>query len=399
MTDLQTRLLIATSTFPESPHGVQPRFVLDLALGLRAHFAEVHALAPDYPAAEPETVMEGVRVHRATYWRPRSWQRLCYGQGILDNVRRCPPLLVQSLPYIAVMRRRMAEIVREHDCRIVNTHWFIPQGLAGALARKDADFRHVVHVHGAGIHVLRRLPGPLGRGVARFVASRTDRFVCDSAHVRAQLDGLLGRETAAAVSPAGVRADLLHRKRPARKPGISEILFVGRLVEKKGVDYLLRALPAVRAAIPGARLRVAGGGRLLPRLKALASNLSLSANEVTFLGPLPHEHVLALLDQADLVVVPSVADSHGETDGMPTVVLEAMATTGRVVGSREDGIPEIVVDGENGWLCPPGDSDALARRITEALRDTSPTIPEAARLTVEKYTWERVCARYAEFLK
>ncbi len=151
------------------------------------------------------------------------------------------------------------------------------------------------------------------------------------------------------------------------------ILFVGRLAPQKGVDVLLRALTE-RAAEPGWRLDVIGDGPERRRLQALAQNLGL-AGRVRWHGNQPFETVSEAYAAADVVAAPSIIGPGGRTEGIPNVLMEALARRRPVVASRVSGIPELVVHGHSGLLVPPGDSAALA----EALRQTAQAPAEAAR--------------------
>jgi glycosyltransferase involved in cell wall biosynthesis len=138
------------------------------------------------------------------------------------------------------------------------------------------------------------------------------------------------------------------------------LLFVGRLRIRKGVEVLLAALATLRQRFPGVRLLVAGDGEHREALEAKAGALGLGT-AVAFLGRADAARVRGLLNGARALVVPSTYE------GMPLVVLEAMAAGLPVVGSRVSGIPEVVVDGETGWLVPPEDPAALAAALAAAL--------------------------------
>ncbi len=144
------------------------------------------------------------------------------------------------------------------------------------------------------------------------------------------------------------------------------ILSVGRLVEKKGMEYLLEAFALVAAKLPEVRLEIAGDGPLRPSLERSASESGLSAR-VTFHGSLPHGEVASLMQNASIVCQPSVTASDGDSEGLPTVVLEAAATAKPLVGTHHSGIPEIVADGKTGFLVAERDAGALADRLLSLL--------------------------------
>jgi glycosyltransferase involved in cell wall biosynthesis len=138
------------------------------------------------------------------------------------------------------------------------------------------------------------------------------------------------------------------------------LLFVGRLRIRKGVEVLLEALKDLRVLHPAVRLRIAGDGEHRERLERSKSGLDLG-EAVVFLGSCDAGRVRRLLAGAAALVVPSIYE------GMPLVVLEAMAAGVPVVASAVSGIPEVVVDGETGWLVPPENPKALAAALDEVL--------------------------------
>jgi glycosyltransferase involved in cell wall biosynthesis len=145
-------------------------------------------------------------------------------------------------------------------------------------------------------------------------------------------------------------------------PAPGYLLFVGRLRLRKGVEVLLAALARLCALHPEARLLIAGDGEHRRALERTAARLEVE-EAVTFLGRCDAARVRALLAGAGALAVPSIYE------GMPLVVLEAMAAGVPVVASRVSGIPEIVVDGETGWLVPPEDPAALATALGAALAE------------------------------
>ncbi len=140
------------------------------------------------------------------------------------------------------------------------------------------------------------------------------------------------------------------------------LLFVGRLRIRKGVEVALEALARLRAEGRPIRLLLAGEGEHRSALEQRMVALGLE-REVRFLGRASAGQVRALLGHAAALVVPSIYE------GMPLVVLEAMAAGVPVITSRVSGMPEVVVDGQTGWLVPPEDPVALASSIAHAWGD------------------------------
>lgn len=152
------------------------------------------------------------------------------------------------------------------------------------------------------------------------------------------------------------------------------ILFVGRLAPQKGLDVLLQALTDA-AAGPEWRLDIIGDGPERRRLQALARRLGIDGR-VRWRGSLRFEHVAQAYAAANVVAAPSIIGPGGRTEGIPNVLMEALARRRPVVASDVSGIPELVVDGHSGLLVPPGDAAALAR----VLRRIADAPEEAARM-------------------
>lgn len=151
-----------------------------------------------------------------------------------------------------------------------------------------------------------------------------------------------------------------------REPGM--ILSVGRLVEKKGFEDLIRACAWLREGQVEFRCEIIGTGERREALKALIAELDLEQH-VTLVGPRSQDEVLRAYRRATVFALPCIVASDGNRDGLPTVLLEAMAVGLPVISTRLVGVPEIVEHGVDGLLVEPGDSAALAASLTRVLRD------------------------------
>jgi glycosyltransferase involved in cell wall biosynthesis len=142
------------------------------------------------------------------------------------------------------------------------------------------------------------------------------------------------------------------------------VLFVGRLAEKKGCEYALRAVKLAQRSRPATKLVVIGDGELRERLQRLNSDLSVGAQ---FLGEQTSDTVRAWLRRASIFCAPSVTARSGDTEGLPTVLCEAQASGTPVVSTFHGGIPEIVRHKETGLLSPERNPESLANDILQLL--------------------------------
>jgi glycosyltransferase involved in cell wall biosynthesis len=218
----------------------------------------------------------------------------------------------------------------------------------------------VVTLHGADITV---------RGAAeryRALAEQAAAFICVSGFIRDRaLEAGLPAEKLR-VHYIGIDRKLFVPAPEGVEP--TGVLFVGRLVEKKGCEYLIRAMAEVQRAHPDASLTVVGDGPLRPALEQEAARLGV---DVQFLGILPPDAVKLELRRASVFCVPSVEATNGDCEGLGMVFIEAAAMGVPVVSTRHGGIPEAVSDGNTGLLVPEKDVLSLAAALERTLRDVS----------------------------
>lgn len=195
---------------------------------------------------------------------------------------------------------------------------------------------------------------------------RTQVFVCISEFIRRKAIEAGFPEDRLWVHPIGIDVDFFHPgSQRAQEP---LVLFVGRLVEKKGVAYLVRSMKRVQEQLPEARLVVLGDGPLRACLEAEARS---TLRQCEFLGAQPADAVRQWMRKAAVIAAPSVIAANGDAEGLCMVVCEAQSMEIPVVSFQGPGISESVADGETGFLVPQRDEGALADAILTLLHDES----------------------------
>jgi glycosyltransferase involved in cell wall biosynthesis len=188
----------------------------------------------------------------------------------------------------------------------------------------------------------------------------------------------------------GVDTNKFRPDNVAKDAGHPRVLFVGRLVEKKGVSTLIRAFAKMSAINPRAELVIAGEGPLRNTLEALASELNVPAR---FIGAVSSEEVKRHLGRAQIFCLPSITAGNGDAEGLPITILEAQASGVPVITSARGGVGEAVVDGVTGYSFPEGDVDMLCQLTASLLDDpvhlASMSLNARAR-AVEKFSIEKL---------
>ncbi|MDF1488560.1 glycosyltransferase [Tessaracoccus caeni] len=193
----------------------------------------------------------------------------------------------------------------------------------------------------------------------------------------------------------GLNLDRFPLRRPPQRDAVARLLGVGRLVEKKGFDLLIQAAGALTERGVPCQVDIVGDGPLRGALEAAIRERGLE-DVVTLLGPRTQSEVRRLFQEVDLFVAPFVVGSDGNADGLPTVLLEAMASGVPCVAADVTAVGEVVRDRETGWLVPSGDLPALVDAIADALHpetDIASVVSSARALVVREYDSVRQAAR------
>jgi glycosyltransferase involved in cell wall biosynthesis len=254
---------------------------------------------------------------------------------------------------------RLTDLLTRLRPDLVHAH-FGGDGWLVSRAAADAGVPLVVTVHGHDVTRQPDTPGAKGARYRRNLRTVFDRaavVVAVSAHIRDRAVALGADPDRVVVHHTGIPLAA-----PLARPKKWDVVFVGRFVEKKGVDDLIDALAALPAPRP--RALFIGTGPLEAAMRARAAGLGLDA---TFLGEQDPGQVMTHLAESRLLAAPAKTAADGDTEGLPTTILEAAAQGIPAVSTRHSGIPEAVIHGETGLLGAEGDSTATAHHIQKLL--------------------------------
>lgn len=389
-------LLVLASTYPRWQGDPEPGFVHELAKRCTGEF-DVIALVPNAPGALARERLDGVEVVRYRY-APRWLETLVNDGGIVTNLRRRPWKLLMVPGFVLAQFFYAQRLVRARQVDVIHAHWLLPQGLiAAVLQRKGQRVPYLVTSHGADLYALRA--GWMER-LKRMVVQRASLTTVVSRPMCMELERIGADAAKIAVRSMGV--DLTARFRPDTVPRKScEILFVGRLVEKKGVSILLRAMPAVLAAVPQATLVIAGFGPQEAMLKEQVRRLGLEQC-VHFLGPVTQADLPNLYRGAAVLAAPFVRAASGDQEGLGLVTAEAIGCGCPVVTSDLPATLDVMSDRPGFLRVKAGDVPALATAIvaviTQSERHRQGAL-DCRQQLLEVLDWSAVSADYVRMLK
>ena len=393
-------VVMVTTSYPRFPGDSVGTFMEPIAKHVAARGHEVHVIAPWHPRITRGKVEDGVFFHFFRYAPVAALNVFGYAAGLRADVTlRGTAWVAAPLAMTAGWFKAM-RVAQQKHATVMHGHWVVPGGVIAAAARPALPL--VVSLHGSDVFVAERTA--VARRAAKLVFRRAGFVTACSQDLAGRAVALGAAADRLEVVPYGVD---VSRFRPASGANDSAItregipqgapLFfaAGRLVRKKGFEYLIDALPLVESGSP-AHLAIAGDGDLAQELRQRAVAAGV-ADRVHFLGDLPQDAVGAWFAAADVAVVPSVRDDGGNVDGLPNTVLEALACGAALVSTPAGGIASVIDDGRTGVIVPERDSRALATVLTELLREPErrAALGRAGRTLVEaRYGWDTAAARF-----
>ena len=254
--------------------------------------------------------------------------------------------------FSSLFKRKKFDIIHAH---------FGPNGkLVADMASVGIHVKFLTTFHGYDINMY---PKMYGSDIYNTLFQTGELFTANTAFTKQQMTKLDCDERKIEILPVGLdtgKFEFHPRSAPDDKPII--ILTIGRLVEKKGYEYSIKAFAKVAVKHRNIVYKIVGGGPLENELKSLVSELKLQ-KQVQFLGPLTQDEILKLYKQAHLFVLASVTADNGDMEGQGLVLQEAQATGLPVISTLHNGIPDGVLDGQSGFLVPEKDVNALAEKL------------------------------------
>jgi phosphatidyl-myo-inositol dimannoside synthase len=393
-------VVMVTTSYPRFPGDSVGTFMEPIAKGVAARGHEVHVVAPWHPRLTRGKVEDGVFFHFFKYAPLTSLNVFGYAAGLQADVRLRRAAWIAAPIAMASGWFKAMRVAQKKRATVMHGHWVVPGGVIAAAARPALPL--VVSLHGSDVFVAEKIR-PARIAAARvfrragFVTACSADLATRAVALGAPLDRLAvvpyGVDTATfAPSPA---ARVRLRRSASLDPAAPVLFAAGRLVRKKGFEYLIDALSRLDPAV---RLVLAGGGDLDGELRARAAAAGV-ANRVRFLGDVSQPDVAAWLAAADVAVVPSVRDASGNVDGLPNTVLEALASGTPVVATAAGGIGSVIEDGRNGVIVPEKDAAALATALAALLADRARAerLGAAARACVAaRFGWAATAAAFED---
>lgn len=387
-------LLVVASTYPRWANDTLPRFVADLSERLNDYF-EVSVLVPHAKGLPKFERMNGCNIYRYQYFF-ENFQALCYEGGMTETLKNNPLCWFQVPFFLLFQVIATVRLISRLRPSAMHAHWIIPQAMIVCVARYLTKHKAKVLVtsHGADLFGFK---GKLFSWLKKVTLENVDSVAVVSDVMKDFIQVELGVEKLVHVQPMGVDFSLFSSAVSYKSN--QKLLFVGRLVEKKGVSVLLHAVALISEKYPDMTLDIYGDGPEKTNLRNLSSKLNIN-DRVFFRGAATHKELVEQYANASAVVVPSIVSKSGDQEGLGLVTIEAMGCGATVIVSDLPAIKD-VVNPDCGYIFKSGDEKCLASSIAQCFFSPKEAEAKARAGQVkvrELFCWNKSVKVYSQLL-
>jgi len=389
------KILVLTSSFPinENSNIGGGVFVYNLCERLSEEY-EIHVLTPRIIDSEKESRFNAISIKRYSFLGSKN---LIGMSGIAATLSKKKPAYIFVPFFLISQLLSLKKYIRENNISIIHAHWLIPQGIVAVFYKRifNKEIKIICTSHGSDLNMNF---GWIGKQILKSILQHTDSLTVVSQNLREKAIAL-GYKKKIEIIPMGIdtkRFNYINENGIKKKYRIKGdlILFVGNLIEVKGVEYLLRAIPEILLSKPNTTLLFVGDGILKERLNAISGELNIK-NNIVFTGSISNNEMPNYFSAADIVVMPSL------NEGLGLVWVEAMACKTLVIASDIDVFKHHIKHYENGFLVPVKNSQAIADMVLEVFNNLNKMdeIRENARkYVVSNFDWEIVTSKFVNIL-
>lgn len=383
------KVLYIVSAFPRYEGDVITPWMVETIKRLKGQGVAVTVFSPSYKGLKSHQVY-GIPVQRFRYFFSK-WENLTHEETAPDRVAKgfLPKLLVFF--YLLCGSFSIIKLCLKEKFDVIHVHWVVPHFWFGFLARLFSQAPIVSTFYGVELRWVKSKVLIL-RPFLKWSIKKSDKVIAISQHTYNEVVDLFNRDVE--IIPYGVSLSekVLTGEKSLAKP--RSILFVGRLVERKGVQYLLEAFGRI-VKDAQVQLVIVGQGPEKEKLQRLAKEKHLNA-KITFAGFVDDESLKSYYQNCSVFVLPAITDEKGDTEGLGVVLIEALSYKKPVIASKVGGITDIVINDKTGLLVTEKNSEELAMALKRILSDTNLAKrlgEEGFNHVKEKFSWEKIIKR------
>lgn len=398
------KVLVTTTTFPSFlENDSTPPFVYELSKRLaKKNDLEIIVSTPYLKNSKKYEERDDLKIYRYKY----GFTALRDG-AILPNIKKNKSLIFQVPFFLLFSFLNIIKLVKKEKIDVIHAHWIIPQGFLAVLYKKifrKKDLKIICTIHGGDIFSLK---GWLMTRIKKWTLNNADEITVVSEEIGEELKRIKIKNKHIQIMPMGVDKNIFssneYDENIKKKYGITGpfLLFVGRLVEKKGVKYAVSAMPAVLKKYPGAKFIIVGNGQLESNLRKQVEKLNLK-NNIIFAGGVSNNKLPKYYSTADIFLGPSIIAKNGDSEGFGLVFAEALLCKCCVISSDLKAISDIVKNERTGIQVDVKNTELFANKIIELIENKSKRkklAKDGYEFVKEKFTWDVSAEKYYNLIK
>ncbi len=386
----KAKVLVITTSYPNriSYGGI---FVQTLSKKLNEYF-DVEVLAPHVEGTNAVDTVEGIKIyrHRVSPWGNLG---LCQGSGIFSNLKR-NPFLYFIVPFLVINQiKSLIKLVKPTNVTIIHAHWLIVSGFSAVLYKLlfNKDIKIVVTIHGSDVYRFNFFPINV---LKKIIINHCDGITTVSGDLERRLRKL-GFKKEIQIIPMGTDTNLFKPLVVEKYDHQTRLLFVGSLIESKGVTELIEAVALLKNKNLNIKLNIVGDGNMLEKLDQQVCKNNLHS-VVNIIGRLGHDELVSIYDNSDIFVLPSLSE------GFPSVISEALSMGLIAITSDLPVFVELSNRGGFVVVTSKKDSKDIADKIERVInidQKEKNEIKNAAReFAVNNLDWNVVANKYRELI-
>lgn len=395
------RICILTHTFPRYKDDSTAAFMHTLCFGFYKSGANITVLTPFTQELKTKDYPYPLQAYKYTW--PNSLHKLGYSRTLHAGTKLKLETYLLA-PFLYVFGSiALFKLIITKKIEIISAHWVLPNGFIAYIVTRFIKIPYVVTLPGSDVFVAKKFR--ILTFAANLAVHNASMVIADSPQYIREMQRMGAKIKKTEIIPYPVDTETIrpntHNIQKLRSEiGILKddlvVLAVGRLVYKKGFEYLIKAFAQVTKRMSNVKLIIVGEGDLRRRWENECKKLSIQ-EKVFFVGNKDRKQLLQFYNLSDVFVMPSIKDKNGNIDDQPVSLLEAMACGKPVVATNFPGISMIVKDGWNGYLVAEKDIRELYKKIIDLLQSTQKRKllgKRSRQVVVQKISAQKIVAKY-----
>ncbi len=374
------RVCILSTSYPRFKNDFYATFIQQLLERLLKKDLYVDVVCSHSYGIPINEVNNGIKIHRYVYMLPFKLQNLTYTGGMPNKLKSSFFAKLEIIPFLISFF--IVSLKVSKNCDVIHAHWII-SGMVAILVKKIYKRPVVLTIH-AGDYIDFAAKTKLLKKISSYIFMRVDKIVSVSENIKKNICKFGISEDKIVVIPNGVDTNIFSLTTIAECR--FRLLWVGRMGQEKGLEYLIQAIKYVSLKIPEVRLTLVGEGQVRKKLKNMSDRLGLK-NNIIFAGEKPHSEIPGYMHENDIFVLPSIHEGFG------VGLIEAMSCGLPCIASKTGGIIDIIDDGITGYLVEPANDKKIAEKILSLFYNNKlrREMGRNGRKKVEeKFNWEKI---------